>query len=188
VETAMANNIIEKLKAKSSRGPTNKIVRFLLNVLSSTPILGGVFSATASAWSEQEQADINKLILQLLEITDDKVEEAQNALVSVTNKSHVVAGYIAFNPNTAEFIESSDVSSLTDNGTLDFTVNFLRPYASYVFNYYGSGPVVLRRATQAPNGVRVVFQEPAPDRVTIVFFEQQPNPTLNPDPQTQRAG
>jgi hypothetical protein len=175
----MTNNVIEKLKANSSHGRTNKIIRFLLNVLSSTPIFGGVFSATASAWSEQEQTDINKLVVQLLEITDEKVEVTKTALVSMTNKSHIVAGYITFNPNAAEFIEASDISSLTDNGTLDFTISFSRPFTDYVFNYYGSGPTMLRHTIQTPNGVRVVFQEPAPDRVTIVFFEQQSNPALN---------
>lgn len=177
----MKNDVIEKLKVHAAPGPTSKIVRFLLNVLSSTPIFGGVLSAAASAWSEKEQTDINKLVVQFLQITDEKVEETKNALVSISDRTHVVAGYITFNPNAAEFIEASDISSLTDNGTLDFTINFSRVVSDYVFNYYGNGPVVLRSATQTPHGVRLVFQEPAPDRVTIVFFKQQASRTRKGD-------
>lgn len=177
-----STNIVEKLIAQSSGRPTSKIVRFLLNVLSSTPVLGGMFSATAAAWSESEQTDINQLVAQLLKITDDKVEELKSDLVSITNRSHVVAGHITFETNgTIRIVDSSEMSSLTDNGGLDFTINFLRPFASYVFNYYGSGPVALQSVSQAPSGVRLIFQDPAPERVTVVFFEQQPNPAFERD-------
>ncbi|MBU1395961.1 MAG: hypothetical protein KKE84_07435 [Gammaproteobacteria bacterium] len=177
-----SNDIVEKLIAQSPGRRTTKLVRFLLNVLSSTPVLGGVFSATAAAWSESEQTDINQLTAQLLKITDEKVDYLKSDLVSITNRSHVVAGHVTFETNgTIRIVEASEISSLTDNGRLDFTINFTRPFAGYVFNYYGSGPVALQSVSQAPSGVRLVFQEPAPERVTVVFFELQPNPAFERD-------
>lgn len=167
-----------ELEAALSGGRTSKILRFLLNVMSATPFVGGAFSAAAAAWSEQEQNRINRMLLLFQTLTDDKVSEVQQSLVSVAQPHHVVAGSITFNPNTAELIAASEVSSLTDNGVLDFTVTFSRQFHDYVFMYYGSGPVTLRKTEQAENGMRVLFEPPAPDKVTIAFFEQQPNPRL----------
>jgi hypothetical protein len=150
-------------------------------VLSSTPIVGGVLSATAAAWSDAEQEKINKILLVLQQYTDDRVTELEGGLSLRADPGHVVAGSITFNPNTADMISTSSISSLTDNGTLDFTINFTRSLEDYVFMYYGSGPVALEGVTQTGGGMRVRFAEPAPDRVTIAFFEQQPNPTVESD-------
>ena len=180
--TTDSRDIIEKLNAQSPGKKTTKIIRFLLNVLSSTPVLGGVFSASAAAWSESEQVEINELTVKLLAITDDKVEEMKNDLVSVTNKSHVIAGHVTFKTNgTVSIVDSSEISSLSDNGDLYYTINFSRPFAHYVFSYYGSGPVALQSVSQTPGGMKLLFQEPAPEQVTIVFFEQQPNPIFERD-------
>lgn len=182
-ETSLAAEIKQQLSA----GRTSKILRFLLNVLSSTPIVGGVFSATAAAWAEAEQEKTNKMLLLFQQYTDDKVTELKGALSLRGDPGHVVAGSITFNPNTTEMISTSSISSLTDSGALDFTINFTRSLEDYVFMYYGSGPVTLESATQALGGMRVRFAEPAPDRVTIAFFEQQPNPTVETDARTSDA-
>jgi hypothetical protein len=170
-----------QLKQLLSSGRTSKILRFLLNVLSSTPFVGGVFSATASAWGEAEQDKINKMLLLFQQYTDDKVTEIKGALSSTADAHHVVAGSITFNPNTAEMFETSEITSLTDNGTLDFTVTFARDLERYVFMCYGSGPVSLETVNQTPGGMRVLFKHPAPNRVTIAFFEQQPNTGISTD-------
>lgn len=170
-----------QLQQLLSGGRTSKILRFLLNVLSSTPFVGGVFSATASAWAETEQDKVNTLLFLFQQYTDDKVTEIKGSLSLTAEAHHVVAGSITFNPNTAEMFETSEITSLTDNGTLDFTVTFARDLDRYVFMCYGSGPVSLKTVNQAPGGMRVLFEHPAPDRVTIAFFEQQPNPTVEGD-------
>lgn len=174
-------DLAAQIQLQLSAGRTNKILRFLLNVLSSTPVVGGVFSATAAAWSEAEQEKVNKMLLLFQQYTDDKVTELEGALSLRADPGHVVAGSITFNPNTTEMISTSSISSLTDNGTLDFTINFTRALEDYVFMYYGSGPVTLEGVSQTAGGMRVRFAAPAPDRVTIAFFEQQPNPKIERD-------
>lgn len=171
-------DLAAQLQQVLSGGRTSKILRFLLNVLSATPVVGGIFSATASAWAEAEQDKINKMLVLFQQYTDDKVTEIKGSLSLKGSPQHVVAGSITFNPNTAETFETSEITSLTDNGTLDFTVNFARDLKRYVFMCYGSGPVSLKGVRQTSGGMRVLFEEPAPDRVTIAFFEQQPNSTV----------
>lgn len=171
-----------QLEAALSGGRTSKILRFLLNVISATPFVGGVFSAAAAAWSEHEQNKINRMLLLFHQLTDDKVSEVRESLVSVAEPRHVVAGSITFNPNTAELIASSEISSITDNGVLDFTVTFTRPFHDYVLMCYGSGPVNLMRVEQAQDGMRVLFEHPAPEKVTIAFFEEQPKVQLEGTP------
>lgn len=146
-----------------------------------------MFSATASAWAEAEQDKINKLMLLFQQYTDDKVAEIEGSLSLMTDPQHVVAGSITFNPNTAEMFETSAITSLTDNGTLDYTVTFARDLERYVFMCYGSGPVSIKAVHQTPGGMRVLFNEPAPDRVTIAFFEQQPNNTIERDARKSSA-
>jgi hypothetical protein len=165
-------DLAAQIRQQLSAGRTNKILKFLLNVLSATPVVGGVFSATASAWSEAGQEKINKLLFLLQQYTDEKVTEVNGALSLMADPSHIVAGSITFNPNTTEIVATSSISSLMNNSTLDFTINFKRSLQGYVFTYYGSGPVTLEGVTQTVGGMRVRFTEPAPDRVTIAFFEQ----------------
>lgn len=170
-------DLAAQLEQLLSGGRTSKILRFLLNVLSSTPVVGGVFSATASAWAEAEQDRINKMLFLFQQYTDDKVTEIKGSLSLKEDPQHIVAGSITFNPNTAEMFETSAITSLADSGTLDFTMTFARDLERYVFMCYGSGPVSIKSVTQMPGGMRVLFDQPAPDRVTIAFFEQQPNTT-----------
>lgn len=176
-----STDLAAQLRQLLSGGRTSKILRFLLNVLSSTPFVGGVFSATASAWGEAEQDKINKMLLLFQQYTDDKITEIKGSLSLTADVHHVVAGTITFNPNTAKMFETSNITSLTDNGTLDFTVTFAHDLQRYVFMCYGSGPVSLKSVNQTPVGMRVLFEHPAPDRVTIAFFEHQPNPTAEKD-------
>jgi hypothetical protein len=83
----------------------------------------------------------------------------------------VIAGFIKFNPNTANIIDSNSISSLCDNGTLDFTINFNVPIDKYIFNFYGNGSLRIESAIEISSGLRVTFNEPCPDLVTIVFYE-----------------
>jgi hypothetical protein len=61
------NKMPELPESKLTGGRTKKFCRFMLNVFSATPIIGGVFSAIAAAWSESEQAVINQLCAQSLQ-------------------------------------------------------------------------------------------------------------------------
>lgn len=139
-------NILEVIKEQLGGGRHTKILRFLLNCLSSTPAVGGVFSATASLWSEANQQRINQLMTKLATLTDERITGVEHQLVSASVPAHAVAGYVTFNPNDkAEVIDSSNMSSITDGGSiLEFDILFASEIQYYIFNYYGSGRVVLK--------------------------------------------
>ena len=105
--------------------------------------------------------------------TDDRISQIEKSLVDRSNQDHYVAGYIKFNPNKVEIIESSEISSLADNGALDFTINFTVPFHNYIFNSYGSSKVTIAKVSEDKDGLTISFQEPCPDKVTIVFYEPQ---------------
>jgi len=139
--------------------------------LGGTPVVGGAFGATAAAWSEAEQAKVNALLHDALQIQDEKIQEVDKKLVVASEKKQWIAAYIKFNPNKSEFIDSSNVSSLTDNGHLDFSINFTSPLQNgFTLQYFGNGEVRLNGVIESKHSVHVCFLEPCPDVVTFVFF------------------
>ncbi|MFT7860433.1 MAG: hypothetical protein ABXS93_05815 [Sulfurimonas sp.] len=163
--------IIELIKEKVAKSPDNRTYRFLLNTISSTPIIGGVFSGISGIWAEKDQEKTNALFIERIDNYDKRIVAIENTLVLKDNQSHVIAGFIKFNPNTANIIDSNSISSLCDNGTLNFIINFNVPIDKYIFNFYGNGPLGLDSAIETSSGLRVTFSEPCPNLVTIVFYE-----------------
>ncbi len=158
------------LEMELGGGRTNKILRFLLGCLGATPVVGGAIGAGAAAWSETEQSKINGLIQRALGILDDRIDEVDKKLVEIDQKQWVAA-YVKFKPNSAQFVDSSNVSSLTENGRLDFTINFLLALKpKFTLQYFGSSDVRLNGVIESTSSVRVRFIEPCPDIVTFVFF------------------
>ena len=165
-----ADEIKTALEKALSGGRTNKVLRFLIGCLGGTPYVGGAIGASGAAWSEAEQSKVNTLVSQALKFQDDRIEQVDKKLIEIANRQWAAA-YIKFNPNSAEFIDSSNVSSMADNGHLDFTINFAATLKmGFTLQYYGSGEVRLKGVIESPHSVRVRFLEPCPDIVTLVFF------------------
>lgn len=163
----------KEIERCSFGGFFRKASRFFLGILSATPYIGGSFGAIAAAWSEAEQQKINKILAAWSKIHDDKIDELNKLLILSGQPENWVASYIKFNPNTAELVATSNVVSLTDNGELDFTLNFKKPYETkdYTFQYFGSAEVRLSVIEQTINSIRIKFQEPCPDIVTLTFIK-----------------
>ncbi len=169
--TQEPKNHLSMIQNELSKGRHNLILRFLLNTLGGTPILGGVFSGISGVWSDSEQEIKNHLILECLKIYDERVKQVEKALVSSKDKNQTVAGFISLNPNSVEIIDSSGISSITDKGVLDFSINYSESLDGYVFNYFGSGPVLLESASQQKRQLDIKFKSPCPDLVTLVFMK-----------------
>ncbi|WP_313604817.1 hypothetical protein [Comamonas jiangduensis] len=163
-------NSLELIQKALSGGRTQKVLRFLMGILGGTPYVGGAIGASATAWSEAEQTKVNVLILNALKVHDEWINEIDKKLVDVSNKKWVVA-YIKFKPNSFEFVDTSNVSSLTDNGHLDFTINFTSALTSkFVLQCFGSSEVKLKSVEETKTHVRIQLLEPTPEIVTFVFF------------------
>lgn len=156
-----------------SGGLCRKAFRYLLYVLSGTPWIGGSFGAIAAAWSDVEQNKINIILSGWSKLHDEKIDELNKLLVLSGQPENWVASYIKFNPNTAGLIDTSNVAYFTDNGALDFSIHFKNPYKTqdYTFQYFGSGEVRLSVIEQTENIIRIKFQEPCPDVVTLTFLK-----------------
>jgi hypothetical protein len=166
-------NFEKEIQRCISSGLFTKVCRFFLDVLSSTPWIGGAFGAIAAAWSEAEQKKINVILTAWSKLHDDKIDKLEKLLILSGQPEKWVASYIKFNPNTAKLIETSKVIALTDNGMLDFTIHFKKPYRSqdYTFQYFGSGEVRLSVIEQTEYDIRIKFQEPCPNIVTLAFIK-----------------
>jgi len=85
-----------------------------------------------------------------------------------------VVTFIKFLPNSAvDILESSNITSLTDCGMLDFSFGFDKPFNDdrYVTVASGNGSIRFRVVAQAPTSVRIVFVEPCPEIVKLEFHE-----------------
>ncbi len=159
------------LEKALSGGRNSKVLRFLLGCLGGTPVVGGAFGATAAAWSESEQTKVNALLHEALQIQDEMIREVKNNLLVERESMRWVAAYVKFNPNKAEFLDASNISSLGYNGNLDFSISFASPLEdSFTLQYFGSGEVRLKGIIESKYVVRVRFLDPCPDMVTFVFF------------------
>jgi len=81
------------LEKALSGGRNSKVLRFLLGCLGGTPVVGGAFGATAAAWSEAEQAKVNALLQEALQIQDKKVQEADKKLAVASGNKQWLAAY-----------------------------------------------------------------------------------------------
>jgi hypothetical protein len=63
-------------------GNTPKIIRAALQVVGGViPFAGGLFSAAAGAWSEQEQGRVNEFLKHWLKMLEDEIREKQKTIL-----------------------------------------------------------------------------------------------------------
>ena len=60
-----------------------KVGRGALQVLGSTPFVGGLFSAIAGAWSESEQAKVNDFFQAWVKMLEDEIKEKEATLIEI---------------------------------------------------------------------------------------------------------
>ncbi|MEI1279647.1 hypothetical protein V6Z05_15060 [Leptospira venezuelensis] len=84
--TDESDNVKNDLEKAISSGKGPAFIRVILNLLGGVPVVGSAFSAGAGAWSETEQARINKLLETWLKIQAEEVEKIAITLTEVFNK------------------------------------------------------------------------------------------------------
>ena len=73
------NKLPEKIPA-SKKG---KAGRAVLNVLGSVPVAGGLFSAAAGYWGEQEEAKANEFLKNWIDMIHDEIREKEKTIVEI---------------------------------------------------------------------------------------------------------
>ncbi|MCW7503516.1 hypothetical protein [Leptospira paudalimensis] len=164
------NKLSDFLKRKEGIGNHNRIYRFLISILGSTPYIGGVFGAISAAWSESEQAKLNALYESILSITDDRCTELEKTIIAINDKQWIV-GFIKFNPNNFVILDSSNISSITEHADETFTINFQNEIKNrFISQYYGNKEVKLNCIIESNRQIKVSLIPPLPDIITFTFF------------------
>lgn len=80
--------------------------------------------------------------------------------------------WIRFSTRTTEIFESSNLTSMTDTGPLDFAFNFgaALPHSNYVIRVTGNGVVNYEVLNQTAASAQLRFHEPCPEIVHVEFF------------------
>ena len=85
-------------------GKPGKIVRGALQVASgAVPLFGGILSALAGAWSEHEQAKVNRFFEQWVRMLEDEIREKEATVVEIMSRIDLQDEKIAARVESKEF-------------------------------------------------------------------------------------
>lgn len=85
-------------------GNAAKVGRGALQVVSGAiPMVGGIFSALAGAWSEREQAKVNKFFDQWVRMLEDEIREKEATVIEIMSRVDLQDEKIAARVESKEF-------------------------------------------------------------------------------------
>jgi len=61
----------------------SKATRGVLQVAGAVPVIGGVFSALAGAWSEKEQDKVNRFFQHWVQMLQDEIKEKEETIIEI---------------------------------------------------------------------------------------------------------
>ncbi len=96
----------EKLNKALDAGAGPKIARFALAALSGVvPGAGGMIGGAASAWSEKEQTEFNRLLRAWLKLQEDEIKEIGQTLIEVMIRLDQTDGKIKERLESKEYLQ-----------------------------------------------------------------------------------
>lgn len=69
-----------ELKSALNKPGGDQALRFVLNILSAVPIVGGTISGTGALWAEKQQAASNNLLLDWAQLADSEIAQISDTL------------------------------------------------------------------------------------------------------------
>lgn len=88
-------------------GNAPKIARGAIQVVSGiVPFAGGLLSAAASAWSENEQEKVNNFLIQWLKMLKDEIKEKEQTIIEIISRIDI------HDTEIAKRLESKEYHSL----------------------------------------------------------------------------
>lgn len=113
-----------------------------------------------------------KSLLKYKEICRRLTEPPRKHIEREIHVEREVQAFIKFDPHSVtEIFDARNISSLTDNGVLDFTFSFAVAFedAGYVVLALGNGSVNFTVVHQTPRSIRLKIGEPCPQIVRFEF-------------------
>ena len=97
----------EDEKNLSTEGSTSKVIRGALQVIGgAVPFAGGLLSAAAGAWSENEQERVNKFFRHWIKMLEDEIKEKERTILEIMARLDI------HDEEIAKRLESSEYQSL----------------------------------------------------------------------------
>ncbi|MEI8397301.1 MAG: hypothetical protein WCF85_21480 [Rhodospirillaceae bacterium] len=107
--------IIDASKQEPAERPHGKFMRGALNALSGTiPLVGGIFSAMAGAWSESEQERVNAFLRHWLKMIEAEMGEKERTIIEIMQRLDM------HDEKIAKRIASEEYQSLLRKGFRDW--------------------------------------------------------------------
>ncbi len=97
-------------------GKAGKAIRGALQVAGgAVPVVGGLLSAIAGAWSEREQAKVNKFFVQWVRMLEEEIREKEATVIEIMARLDLQ------NEKIAERVESREFQSLVKKTFRDWS-------------------------------------------------------------------
>lgn len=94
-------------KSLPSEGNTPKVIRGALQVIGgAVPFAGGLFSAAAGAWSENEQERVNRFFQHWIKMLEDEIKEKETTIIEIMARLNI------HDEEIAKRLESKEYQSL----------------------------------------------------------------------------
>jgi len=94
----------KKDQNRPAKGSTTKIVRGALQVIGGVvPFAGGLFSAAAGAWSENEQERVNKFFRHWIKMLEDEIREKERTILEIMARLNIQDEEIAKRLESKEY-------------------------------------------------------------------------------------
>lgn len=144
---------------------------FVASILSLVPDVGGALGKLVVAGDEKQQQDKLRLLLAIARNTGARLNEVDERLAVLMDRERLFSLKVVLETSGVIGVtESHGASSVTDNGELDFTINFTERIWPYTFSTFGSGQVDIVRAVPTEHSLRLQLASGAPDRVAVVVL------------------
>lgn len=145
--------------------------RFVAAGLSIIPKAGGAIGKLVVAGDEKRRRDQLELLLRIASNRTARFKEVEDRVAVLMDQEHLFALKVVLETGgTIAIAAGYGVSSITDDGNLDFTINFTERVWPYTFDIFGSGQVEIARSVPTEQSLRIQLAKAAPARVAVVIL------------------
>ena len=126
----------EEDKKLPEEGSTPKVIRGALQVIGgAVPFAGGLFSAAAGAWSENEQEKVNKFFRHWIKMLEDEIREKERTILEIMSRLDI------HDEEIAKRLESREYQSLLKKTFREWSGAESEEKRGYIKNIFGKADV-----------------------------------------------
>ncbi len=166
----------DDLQSELSAFEKTKLFKSIAGWVGAGLYLSGVFLSLSGSLSEMSEDSIAEEFGRTSSYYNEDLYLKNNIIKSKDTEfgsDDVVAGYVTFDTSgSVNILDSNGCSSLTDNGTANYTINFAEPLGDYIYTFITSEPVNVIKATIKSGSLNLIFDKPLSGIIQVLFFEK----------------